>query len=88
MALVPLAENVTKLTAVCVVCQRDASFSMRISPETDIEVIGGADKYASVCRDCFNRWNEHTDSPILADIIGTSFVPVSFCLIVLYFPDL
>lgn len=55
LKLVPLAENVTKLSAVCVLCQRNAAFSMRISDETQVEVIGGSDKYVAVCRGCFNN---------------------------------
>lgn len=54
LLLVPLAENVTKLSAVCVLCQKNASFSMRISEETQVEVIGGADKYIAVCRGCYH----------------------------------
>jgi thymidine kinase len=51
--LIPLAEMVTKLTAVCMVCTGDAHFSKRISADTGDRVIGGADKYISVCRHCF-----------------------------------
>ena len=31
----------------------DAAFSKRLGTETEVEVIGGADKYVAVCRDCF-----------------------------------
>ena len=51
--LIPLAENVTKLSAVCTQCGREASFSKRTSNETGLEVIGGADKYIAACRKCF-----------------------------------
>lgn len=51
--LVPLAETVTKLTAVCMMCQADAAFSLRLGSETQVELIGGADKYIAVCRRCF-----------------------------------
>lgn len=54
LELVPLAESVTKLTAVCMMCYADGSFSKRIGSETAVEVIGGADKYVAVCRACFN----------------------------------
>lgn len=53
LALVPLAEVVTKLVAVCMVCFKDAAFSKRISTEDGVEVIGGADKYMAVCRRCY-----------------------------------
>ncbi|AMB18394.1 M061R [Myxoma virus] len=51
--LIPLAENVTKLNAVCMYCYKDASFSKRLGNETEIEIIGGSDKYKSVCRKCY-----------------------------------
>ncbi|XP_065826518.1 thymidine kinase, cytosolic-like [Oscarella lobularis] len=51
--LIPLAENVVKLSAVCMNCFRDASFSRRLTAETKVEVIGGADKYMAVCRECY-----------------------------------
>lgn len=52
--LVPLAESVIKLNAVCMQCYREASYTKRIGAETDLEVIGGSDKYMAVCRNCFN----------------------------------
>lgn len=68
LQLVPLAENVTKLSAVCVYCQKDAPFTMRISEETEVELIGGADKYVAVCRSCFN----HGQYSILNEEIGVN----------------
>eukprot|EP00697_Spironema_sp_BW2_P011544 gnl/Spiro4/27264_TR13563_c0_g1_i1.p1 gnl/Spiro4/27264_TR13563_c0_g1~~gnl/Spiro4/27264_TR13563_c0_g1_i1.p1 ORF type:complete len:184 (+),score=39.21 gnl/Spiro4/27264_TR13563_c0_g1_i1:53-604(+) len=52
--LVPLAEEVIKLRAICHFCFREAAFSKRIGQETEIELIGGADKYVAVCRECFS----------------------------------
>ncbi|XP_075072824.1 thymidine kinase, cytosolic [Mixophyes fleayi] len=51
--LVPLAESVVKLNAVCMECYREASYTKRLGSEKEVEVIGGADKYHSVCRPCF-----------------------------------
>jgi len=51
--LVPLAENVMKLTAVCMNCYNEASFTKRKGAEKEVELIGGADKYLAVCRKCF-----------------------------------
>jgi thymidine kinase len=51
--LVPLSESVIKLKAVCMNCFQDAAFSKRIGSETQVEVIGGADKYMAVCRECY-----------------------------------
>lgn len=51
--LVPLAESVRKLNAVCMRCFEIASFTKRIGAEKELEVIGGADKYMAVCRRCY-----------------------------------
>lgn len=55
LELIPLAENVIKLTAVCSECHNDASFTKRLTSETDIQVVGGADKYTALCRHCFRK---------------------------------
>jgi thymidine kinase len=57
-ALIPFAETVSKLSAVCSTCGADAPFTARISAEKEIEVIGGADKYSAVCRACFDQMQE------------------------------
>ncbi|XP_045211513.1 thymidine kinase, cytosolic-like [Mercenaria mercenaria] len=51
--LVPLAENVIKLSAVCMTCNSDGHFTKRTTKEQSVEVIGGADMYQAVCRECF-----------------------------------
>ncbi|XP_052263492.1 thymidine kinase, cytosolic-like isoform X2 [Dreissena polymorpha] len=51
--LVPLAENVIKLSAVCMTCNSDGHFTKRITADQSVEVIGGADMYQAVCRDCY-----------------------------------
>ncbi|XP_059472251.1 thymidine kinase, cytosolic-like [Neocloeon triangulifer] len=53
--LVPLAESVEKLTAVCMMCFGNASYTKRIGNEQEVEVIGGADKYMAVCRSCYHK---------------------------------
>ena len=54
--LIPLAEKVDKLLAVCMRCHStDAVFSRRLVESDKLEVIGGSDTYESVCRKC---WNE------------------------------
>ena len=57
-----LAEDVTKLTAVCTVCGRDAVFHERTAAEatgaaTDIDAshIGGLDSYVARCREHFGH---------------------------------
>ena len=51
--LIPLAESVLKLSAVCAVCGANASFSQRIIKSSQVELIGGEESYRPVCRVCF-----------------------------------
>lgn len=51
--LIPLCENITKLNAICMLCQKEAAFSKRITKEVQTVDIGGSDKYLAVCRECF-----------------------------------
>ncbi|XP_068995782.1 thymidine kinase, cytosolic isoform X2 [Embiotoca jacksoni] len=51
--LVPLAESVVKLHAVCMQCYKEAAYTKRIGAEKEVEVIGGVDKYQAVCRKCY-----------------------------------
>jgi len=56
LELVPMAEKVTKLSAVCMICcKKDAHFTRRRTTETKVEVIGGRDKYLAVCRACYQK---------------------------------
>jgi thymidine kinase len=50
--LVPRAELITKLTAVCNRCTADAAFTLRTTSATQQELIGGAEMYEPVCRSC------------------------------------
>ncbi|KAK2714870.1 hypothetical protein QYM36_009162 [Artemia franciscana] len=52
--LVPLAESVVKLNAVCMHCYGEASFTKRKGAQTELEVIGGSDIYMAVCRSCYH----------------------------------
>ena len=53
--LICKAEVVHKLRAVCT-CGEEASFNYLMSNEKhSIEIIGGADKYKSLCRSCYNK---------------------------------
>jgi len=65
LSLIPLSEDVSKLHAVCMVCFQDAAFSKRISNEDGVEVIGGADKYMAVCRQCYYSTVQVAASPRL-----------------------
>ncbi|MFE2656464.1 thymidine kinase [Brevibacterium sp. NPDC059310] len=57
-----VAEDVTKLTAVCTICGRDAVFHERIAAQptgaaTDIDAshVGGLDSYVARCREHFGQ---------------------------------
>lgn len=50
--LVPKAEKVDKLSAVCINCKKSASFTKRIVESSEQELIGGSDMYIPVCRYC------------------------------------
>ncbi|XP_060950035.1 thymidine kinase, cytosolic [Limanda limanda] len=60
--LVPLAESVVKLHAVCMQCYREAAYTKRIGAEKEVEVIGGADKYQAVCRSCYGGLMEEKEN--------------------------
>jgi thymidine kinase len=51
--LMAIAESVTKLHAVCVVCGKTASRSQRIVNEDEQVLVGGEDSYEPRCRACF-----------------------------------
>ena len=54
--LVAVAERVDKLVAVCATCGDDcALWSHRKTQSTALEVIGGADAYQPLCRNCWKR---------------------------------
>ncbi|XP_014254368.1 thymidine kinase, cytosolic-like [Cimex lectularius] len=52
--LIPIAESVTKLNSICMSCFKDAPFTRRVTDDTQVELIGGIDKYMSVCENCYN----------------------------------
>jgi thymidine kinase len=52
--LIPLCDNVTKLSATCVSCNKSAIFSKRLSTEEQ-QVIIGSSNYAPMCRGCYNE---------------------------------
>ncbi len=49
--LVPICDEVVKLHAVCTICKAPASFTKRITQETEQKVIG-SDNHIPVCRMC------------------------------------
>jgi thymidine kinase len=51
--LMAIAEEVTKVRAVCTVCGRPASRSQRIVKASATVLVGGAEAYEARCRACF-----------------------------------
>lgn len=51
--LMAIAEDVTKVRAVCTVCGLDASRSQRLQPSGATVLVGGSDSYEARCRGCF-----------------------------------
>ena len=56
--LVPLADSVTKLGGTCAYCSNRALFSLRIAADERQALVGGADKYAPVCRQHYTELND------------------------------
>jgi thymidine kinase len=50
--LLAMADEVTKLTAVCMKCGGDARFTQRLTKEKQKVVVGGRNKYQARCRAC------------------------------------
>jgi thymidine kinase len=57
--LIPLADKVVKLNALCSICKNGtkALFTLRLTPETS-QVLIGSDCYKPVCRFCYNFYIE------------------------------
>ena len=53
--LISSAENITKLTAICVDCGHCAHFTKRITESKEKILVGGINTYQPMCRNCFNK---------------------------------
>lgn len=53
--LIPKAEKVKKLSAICKMCGANASFTFRTCLIESVQLIGGDEAYMPLCRECFNR---------------------------------
>lgn len=51
--LIPLANTVTKLSAICMKCNSEADFTLRIRESRDLDLVGGKESYMAVCRFCY-----------------------------------
>jgi len=69
--LIPLAERVAKLTAVCMRCYGEAAYTQRLGSETQVELIGGTEKYMAVCRECYKM--EEDDEACHGNRISSPF---------------
>lgn len=60
LKLIPHCENVTKLKALCQICNDGtiASFTKRITNDSKINIIGGKEYYSAVCRYHYNHSNK------------------------------
>ncbi len=61
--LMSVAEHVTKLHAVCVVCGAPANHSQRIVPGEDRVLVGATEAYEPRCRQCFEPEPVEVDRP-------------------------
>jgi len=52
--LIPLVESVVKLSAICQCCGSEAAFSRCFSDNGEEIQVGAGDKYAALCRRCYN----------------------------------
>ncbi|CAI5735143.1 unnamed protein product [Hyaloperonospora brassicae] len=52
--LIPAAEQVIKLNAICSSCGHDAAFTRRLTADKTLELIGGSEMYEPRCRQCFS----------------------------------
>ncbi|XP_063852785.1 thymidine kinase, cytosolic-like [Scylla paramamosain] len=76
LQLVPLAESVVKLSAVCMVCFQEGHYTKRTTTETALEVIGGSDKYISTCRFCYFNTSPQPSPAKRASVSPHQLVPL------------
>ena len=58
--LIPMADNITHLKAICHYCieDKDAPFTLRITKNTHQIEVGGLKEYCSVCHECWLNNNK------------------------------
>jgi thymidine kinase len=57
-ALMAIADEVTKLSAVCIVCGAPAIHTQRLGASRELVVVGAAGLYEARCRNCFRPYLE------------------------------
>jgi thymidine kinase len=56
-ALCAIADDVTKVHAICVECGKLAGYSHRLVKNDKLVLLGEKDEYQPLCRECYNRYN-------------------------------
>ena len=54
-SIIPLCEKIVHLQSLCHKCGKNASFTERLTQDTQQEVIGGNDMYLPICYKCLNK---------------------------------
>ena len=57
--IMAIADDVTKVHAVCIRCGNLAQFSHRKANTTDLFLLGERDVYEPLCRNCFSKLSSH-----------------------------
>jgi len=61
-ALMAISDEVTKLSAVCIVCGAPAIHTQRLGQSQELVVVGAAGLYEARCRTCFRPWQDENHS--------------------------
>ena len=74
-ALMAIADEVTKLSAICMVCGAPAIHSQRLGTSQELVVVGAAGLYEARCRKCFLPFAdddnaEQLELPALSSSVG------------------
>jgi len=67
-ALMAVSDEVTKLSAVCMVCGAPAIHTQRISKSRELVVVGAAGVYEARCRVCFRPYLETSEQLELPEV--------------------
>ena len=67
-SLMAISDEVTKLSAVCIVCGAPAIHTQRISASRELVVVGAAGVYEARCRACFRPYLETSEQLELPDV--------------------
>jgi thymidine kinase len=57
--LMAVADDITKVHAICVKCGNIAQFSHRLTEKNQVVLLGEKDTYEPLCRGCFRELNEN-----------------------------